>query len=127
MKEDELIYLKYPFSKPKMDLTNRAKIFLPFSALKGFEEKIDEVNQCYTKKIELNEDMILQIVQKLYDYQSILSQNPIICLTYFVEDKSNIDGFYKTEEGILSQIDFEHGFIVLNQKRIQIANIYDIE
>ena len=41
MKEEDLYTLPYPFSKPKMDLNTRAKIFLPFNALKGFEEKIN--------------------------------------------------------------------------------------
>ena len=41
---------------PKMLLSQRAKIFSPFAALKGFEEAIDEKVQVYVEKRELNDE-----------------------------------------------------------------------
>lgn len=35
--------LKESDNRPKMSLQERAKIFLPFSALKGFEESLEKV------------------------------------------------------------------------------------
>ena len=39
-----------------MQLSQRAKIFSPFAALKGFEEAIDEKTQVYAEKRELNDE-----------------------------------------------------------------------
>ena len=39
-----------------MQLNQRAKIFSPFSALKGFKESIDENCRLYVEKRELNEE-----------------------------------------------------------------------
>ena len=39
-----------------MLLSQRAKIFSPFAALKGFEEAIDEKVQVYVEKRELNDE-----------------------------------------------------------------------
>ena len=41
---------------PRMQLSQRAKIFSPFAALKGFEEAIDEKIQVYAEKRELNDE-----------------------------------------------------------------------
>ena len=41
---------------PRMLLSQRAKIFSPFAALKGFEDAIDEKVQVYVEKRELNDE-----------------------------------------------------------------------
>ena len=56
MKKEEdfsdIINLEWPNNTfhQKMNLTNRAKIFLPFAALKGFEDEIE------TKKMDLEKE-----------------------------------------------------------------------
>ena len=44
-KYDDIIDMEYPFpsksGRKKMPMDERAKIFLPFSALRGYEEAID--------------------------------------------------------------------------------------
>ena len=43
---DDIIKMKRPESnRPKMDISDRAKIFMPFAALKGYEESIDDINK----------------------------------------------------------------------------------
>lgn len=41
---EDLLLAEYPpkTARKRMDLSQRAKIFLPFAALKGFEEAIEE-------------------------------------------------------------------------------------
>ena len=46
----------FSLKHPKMLLSQRAKIFSPFAALKGFEEAIDEKVQVYVEKRELNDE-----------------------------------------------------------------------
>ena len=46
----------FSLKHPRMPLSQRAKIFSPFAALKGFEEAIDEKVQVYVEKRELNDE-----------------------------------------------------------------------
>ena len=39
---------------PKMTLENRAKIFAPFAALKGYEEAIDDTAESHEAEYELD-------------------------------------------------------------------------
>ncbi|MDD7281133.1 MAG: hypothetical protein PUH10_03965 [Erysipelotrichaceae bacterium] len=119
MKEDRLIYTDYPFSSPKMDLNTRAKIFLPFSALKGFEQKIDEANQFHIDKIEIDNDMKQYIYETLSFIESN-STNTEIQVVYY-EDYD-----YKMINGVIRIIDFQDGFIIIDDKKININDIYDI-
>lgn len=41
-----------PAGHPRMPLENRAKIFSPFAALRGYEEKISDVETEHTHKME---------------------------------------------------------------------------
>ena len=45
----------------KMDIANRAKQFVPFAALKGFEEAIKEKEKVIVSKVELTKESIEEI------------------------------------------------------------------
>ncbi len=47
---------EFSLRHPKMPLGQRAKIFAPFAALTGFEERIEEKLERYVEKRELNEE-----------------------------------------------------------------------
>ena len=49
-------YDEFSLRHPRMDLGQRAKIFSPFAALKGFEQAIEEKLELYEEKRELNEE-----------------------------------------------------------------------
>lgn len=55
-KYDDIIGMEYPLKShdevryPRMDIGDRAKIFSPFSALKGYEEAIEEKNKVPEEK-----------------------------------------------------------------------------
>ena len=46
----------FSLKHPPMQLEQRAKIFSPFAALRGFEESIGEKRRLYVEKRELNEE-----------------------------------------------------------------------
>ncbi len=50
---------------PKMDLLQRAKIFSPFDALKGFGEEIAGKREMYVEKRDLTEDEVTEINRAL--------------------------------------------------------------
>ena len=49
-------YDEFSLRHPKMQLSQRAKIFSPFDALKGFTEAIDSKRKLYVERRELNEE-----------------------------------------------------------------------
>lgn len=53
-KYDDIIGLKRPVSnRSNMDVSDRAKIFMPFAALKGYDEAIGEINNTISARNEL--------------------------------------------------------------------------
>ena len=51
---DDIIDLSRPKSmRPKMDIADRAKIFMPFAALKGYDEAIEDINKIVSGRNEL--------------------------------------------------------------------------
>ena len=64
------LFDEFSLKHSKMQLSQRAKIFSPFSALKGFEEAIDEKVQVYVEKRELSDeeqDALEAELSKLHD------------------------------------------------------------
>lgn len=63
---EDIIYTKYPFDKPskrpRMSISDRAKIFAPFAALRGYEEEIDKQKKTNEYDVETQIESIL-----LYD------------------------------------------------------------
>lgn len=53
-KYEEIINTSWPqkSNRPRMDLEQRAKIFLPFSALRGYEESLENQRQLNLEKYE---------------------------------------------------------------------------
>ena len=54
---DDIINLERPKSnRASMSRTDRAKIFMPFAALKGYEEAIEEKQRLRVEKTELSQE-----------------------------------------------------------------------
>ena len=67
-KYDDILHMERPASKhPKMDLTNRAKLFSPFSALRGFDIAVltKQKENALVERAWLSEDMREVLERKL--------------------------------------------------------------
>ncbi|MBQ2800764.1 MAG: hypothetical protein IJF03_05175 [Lachnospiraceae bacterium] len=54
-KYDDIINMDRPKSnRPSMSRADRAKIFMPFAALKGYEEAIEEKQKLTTEKMRFS-------------------------------------------------------------------------
>jgi len=58
---EDMVDIKWPREtlRPKMQLKDRAKIFLPFAALKGYEESLDVIRQ---EVISENEESVTPFI-----------------------------------------------------------------
>lgn len=94
-KYDDIINLSRPVSRhPKMSAEDRAKIFSPFAALKGYEEAVKAKEKIRVNKLELSDEEKELINQKL----CLLKKGQTITLTYFHQDPGS-DGSGGTAEG----------------------------
>ena len=103
---------------PKMSLSQRAKIFSPFSALRGFEEAIDSKLETYVSKIELSEEdqgkinqMLLELVGLMKSSRRQAGRRPVVTVVFYVpcNDENNeaygLRGTYKSLTGTVRKID----------------------
>ncbi len=103
---------------PKMSLSQRAKIFSPFSALRGFEEAIDSKLETYVSKIELSEEdqgkinqMLLELVGLMKSSRWQAGRRPVVTVVFYVpcNDENNeaygLRGTYKSLTGTVRKID----------------------
>lgn len=86
-----------PPGHPKMDIQNRAKIFSPFAALRGYEDEIRSEGRDHLKgsRIELSDEEQGKLSEQL---QKVTKGMQVI-IRYFKE------GFYEDIEGVVLRID----------------------
>lgn len=102
--------------KTKMDISNRAKQFMPFAALKGFEEAIASKEKIKVEHIELSEEMISILDEKLRQ----LHKGDMVSVTYFCK------GEYLKKTGLVARIDASCQLLQIVDTKITFSNILDI-
>lgn len=92
-----------PDNHPRMPLLNRAKIFSPFAALRGYEEKIDDQDerQHMLRKPEFTEDEKKELNQILLSVQKKEKLKIIHFLPVF-----DSMGIYQLTEGSVLSVDY---------------------
>ena len=95
----------------------RAKIFMPFAALKGFEEALREKEKVVVKKKDLNEEEILMLNQKM----ATLEKGQMIKIVYFNKDE------YIEIQGLVARLDKVLGNITVVNTKIDIKDILFLE
>ena len=127
-------------SRPKSDripmaVADRAKIFMPFAALKGYDEAVDDKKKLYTKRIELTEERKEELDRKIYILKEGLMKDEKIevAIKYFIKDESaSIEkkeevGKYIDIIGKLAKIDEFNRRIKINDKYIGMEDILEIQ
>lgn len=123
----DIINKERPISKKhkKMSIHDRAAQFMPFSALKGYEEAIHEKEKEYISKRQLSKEQIYEIndilshlsIHKEWDFE--------IC--YFQKENGE-QGNYYVKKGALKKLDTLNKFMILNdESKIYFDDIYEIK
>lgn len=128
---------------PRMSQLNRAKIFAPFAALVGFEERIRRKETVYVAKHELDADEEWDLNQTLFWLHCLTANSGLarvnrvpVSVEYFsvCEDEENdayrVKGVYKTVSGIVLKVDRHEQRIVIQDGidtlEIPFSDIYRI-
>lgn len=97
-------------------MSDRARQFAPFSALKGFHELIKQKERVITTKRELSEDELLKLSEKMMR----LEKGEMTKIVHFCE------GEYISTEGVITEIDVVYRTITIVKRKIRFADIVDI-
>ena len=128
---DDIIGLERPVSKNHipMPLEKRAAQFMPFAALTGYDDAVEETGRLTTDKIELTEERIREIDEKLVEIEESLHGHEVsVIVTWFVPDSLKPGGEYVTEKVLIKKIDVYKQCLVRADKRtIPIKDIYRID
>ena len=103
--------------RAKMTRENRAKQFMPFAALKGYEEALAEKERIVVEKIELTDESKDELDRKLH----ILKKNDIAEIVYYNNDE------YLKITGMVSRIDLDAKIIRIVNTKISFDDLYDIQ
>ncbi len=97
-------------------MENRAKQFMPFAALKGYEEALRAKEKIVVEKIELSEEKKAELDYKLQQIQ----KNDIITVVYFLKDE------YIKLEGMVSRLDRDARVLKIVNTKIPFEDIYEL-
>ena len=101
----------------KMPVSDRAKQFMPFSALKGLDEALRAKEKIVVPKVELSPEMAEELNYKMH----LLEKGKIATVVYF-----NKDEYLKTT-GMVARIDETSRILQIVNTKIQFDDILDID
>jgi len=129
-KYDDIIDLPHHQSstRPHMSGIDRAAQFSPFAALTGYDSAVKETARLTGRRVELDEDAIEILDEKLCYLQEHIEEFPEAAITYFVPDSRKQGGAYTMVSGPVRKIDgFERLVVMMNGTVIAIDDIIEIE
>ena len=97
-------------------MENRAKQFVPFAALKGYEEALRAKEKITVPKMELSEEKKEELSRKLHQ----INRNDIITVVYFCK------GEYIQLEGMVSRLDKDARVLKVVNTKIPVSDIYEL-
>ena len=120
---EDIIHLPYPRKPQRMSNYDRAAQFSPFAALTGHEAAIAETARLTDSAIELVEDGIAMIDEKLRG----LTPGQRVTVEYFRPDARKTGGAYVRHTGTVKRLEDHRGVLVMaDGAAIEFGKICDI-
>ena len=124
---------------PRMPLSQRAKIFMPFAALAGYEEAVRAKEVPYEPKRELDPEERDALNRRLQRLRQLSKDGPTarrnrvrVKVVYFQictdrwNDAFGKDGLYETVEGLVNRVDTVRKVLVIDGTEIPFSDIYTL-
>ena len=127
---DDIINLPAHQSKkyPPMPLSNRAAQFAPFSALVGHKDVIKEAARITGDKVELEEDAMTSLNERLAMIQDGHLKGAEVTITYFAPDLRKEGGTYRERKGRIKRINQAEGYLIMKDGVcIPLEDVFNIE
>lgn len=104
-------------SRPKMSREERAKQFMPFAALKGYEEALKEKEKIVVPRRELSEETKEQLDRRLPG----IHRGDMITVIYYCQ------GEYLKLTGMVSRIDTDARVLKIVNTKITFEDLFQIQ
>lgn len=104
-------------NRAKMSPADRAKQFMPFAALKGYEEALRKREKIVVEEPHLSEEMKAELDRKMQQIQ----RNDIVTVVYFK------DGEYLEITGMVTRLDIDARILKVVNTKIPFRDIYKLE
>lgn len=101
----------------KMPPADRAKQFMPFAALKGYDIALRAKEKIVVPKVELSEEMLEELNNKL----QFIRKNDIVSVIYFCNEE------YLEVTGMVSRLDPTARVLQIVNTKIRFEDIYDLK
>jgi hypothetical protein len=112
-------------NRKKMSLSLRAKIFSPFAALEGYEDKIDDKSKIKINKKELTDDQKNELNDNIIYLSSIDYKEKEIMISYYTFNDNEL--FINNKKSKIKRIDLTlRNIILINKEKIDFDNIIKI-
>ena len=124
----DILYCSRPVSRhPRMSIENRAKLFTPFSALRGFDIEIltQEQDRLLVPQVRLSADQREAIWRALNEMQ----KGDWVTVTHFQPVKSLNGqplGEYTVSTGVVKKVDDVEQLLMLENMSVPFGNIHAI-
>ena len=102
--------------KMKMPVAQRAKQFMPFSALKGLQEALEKKEHLLVSKPALSEEQYLYLNEQLY----LLKKGDLVTIVYYSS------GSYVKLTGIVATIDAFHQILKIETPETMVYSTQNI-
>lgn len=99
-----------------MPVSERAKQFMPFAAVKGLEEALAAKEKIKVPKRELSEEMTGKLDQTLQK----LKRGQLVTVIYYQEEE------YLQLTGLVAKLDVYHEYLQIVTTKIKFDNIYEL-
>ena len=103
----------------KMKISDRAKIFAPYDALKGFKEMLKEQELPKEEKKTLSEEQFLELNNTLLT----LEKGIVVSVRHY----NHIESKYEITEGVFIKLDQVYKCIYVVKTKISLDNILEIK
>ena len=126
---DDILHMPHHVSTkhPRMDAIDRAAQFSPFAALTGYDAAIEETARLTEEKVELDEDRLEFLNNKLSELMEGDLAKKKVSITYFVPDEKKKGGKYVTVSGNIKKLDKNSRQLILDDDTIiPVGEVTDI-
>lgn len=129
-KYDDII--NYPHhqsnTRAHMPLQDRAAQFAPFAALTGFEASVNEAARQTVPRVDLTESKKEELNAAVQIVWANITSQPLVELTYFIEDTQKDGGKYVTRIAHVNKINkYERNIILTDGTVIPMDDISEME
>lgn len=127
---DDIIHLPHHVSatRPHMPVRDRAAQFMPFRALTGYEDAVQETARLTDEKPVLSDDEKALLNSRLQPLADGSMTGKEVTLTWFRPDERKSGGAYVTASGTVKRIDRGERLVILTDgRRIPIDDILEIQ